>query len=60
MHPYKVTTVQHLLPQDFEARVRYCSWFVDNINADEILGTKFFTDEAYFHLSGYPELSNLV
>ena len=58
MHPYKVTKVQHLLPQDFEASVRYCRWFLDNINADEILDTTFFTGEIYFHLPGYVNSQN--
>ena len=58
MHPYKVTTVQHLLPQDFEARVRYCRWFLDNTYADEILTTKLFTDVANYHLSGHVNPQN--
>jgi hypothetical protein len=27
LHPYKVTTVQELLPNDPESRTHYCNWF---------------------------------
>ena len=50
--------MQQLLPQDFDARVRYCQWFLQNMNRNEILDRTFFTDEAYFHLSGYVNSQN--
>lgn len=54
MHPYKVSVLQQLYPTDFEARVNYCQWFNVHMNDDKT----FFTDEAYFHLSGYVNSQN--
>lgn len=58
LHPYKVTTIPQLFPRDFEARQRYCTWFNRHLNNNEILDLTFFTDEAWFHLSGYVNSQN--
>lgn len=57
MHPYKMTVVQQLFGQDFHSRIQYCQWFLDVMN-DDILDNTFFTDEAWFHLSGYVNSQN--
>jgi hypothetical protein len=57
-HPYKVSVVQELLPLDFGKRVQYCNWFNENLNDDDILDLTFFSDEAWFHLSGYVNSQN--
>lgn len=53
-HAYRVKMVQEMKPLDNEKRFRYCQWFKrfirNNIN---ILDKTFFSDEAWFHLSGY-------
>lgn len=58
LHPYKVSMVQELLPLDHEKRVSYCNWFNNNLNDDNLLDLTFFTDEAWFHLSGYINSQN--
>lgn len=58
MHAYKVSVVQQILPRDHVTRVNYCNFFQENLNNDEILDLSFFTDEAWFHLSGYVNKQN--
>lgn len=57
-HPYKVSVVQELLPIDYGKRLHYCQWFNDNIRDDNILDKSFFSDEGWFHLSGYVNSQN--
>ncbi|KAJ3659556.1 hypothetical protein Zmor_011240 [Zophobas morio] len=58
MHPYKITTVQQLLPIDPPRRVEYCNWFQNTFHDDGLLDLTFFSDEAWFHLSGYVNSQN--
>jgi len=58
MHPYKVHVVQELKPEDYNARLDYGHWFNNNLNNNQILDLTFFTDEAWFHLSGYVNSQN--
>lgn len=58
MHPYKVSVVPKLYPNDHHLRLNYCQWFNANLNNDEILDKTFFTDEAWVHLSGYVNNQN--
>lgn len=58
MHPYKVTATQQLLGIDFQRRITYCHWFNENLNDNNILDKTFFSDEAWFHLSGYINSQN--
>lgn len=60
LFPYKVTAVQQLQLLDSEKRLRYCEWFQDFIERKtiDILDVTFFTDEAWFHLSGYINSQN--
>nr|XP_008198792.1 PREDICTED: uncharacterized protein LOC103314449 [Tribolium castaneum] len=60
VYPYRVQSVQELQPVDFPRRLQYCQWFLDNIaNNNELLEKTFFTDEAWFHLSGYTNSQNM-
>lgn len=59
LHPYRITTFQELLPADYEKRNDFCDWFKTTIAADqENLPVIFFSDEAWFHLSGYVNSQN--
>ncbi|CAI9733658.1 Macrophage migration inhibitory factor-like [Octopus vulgaris] len=56
--PYKVHVVHELKPQDSEKRVLFCRWFENFIleKGENILNHTFFSDEAWFHLSGNREI----
>ncbi|KAG1710408.1 hypothetical protein GQR58_002696 [Nymphon striatum] len=60
--PYKVQVVQELKPQDTGARVHYYWWFEKFIlqYGDKILDYTSFSDEAWFHLSGYMNSQNTI
>lgn len=59
MHPYKMQTYQALLPTDHARRLAYCQWFVNNLMNNDLLNLTFFSDEAWFHLSGYVNSQNM-
>jgi hypothetical protein len=50
---------QELIREDYAKRVNYCRWF-KNLIRDNIgvLDQVFFTDKAWFHLSGYVNSQN--
>lgn len=54
LYPYKVTVVHELKPADYVKRINYCEWFLRMIQRHgvEMLDRTFYTDEAWFHLSG--------
>ncbi|XP_062512636.1 uncharacterized protein LOC134188488 [Corticium candelabrum] len=58
--PYKVSAVHELKAQDTEKRVSFCRWFQQfiDMNGENILNDTFFTDDAWFHLSGYTNRQN--
>lgn len=60
LYPYKVTVLHQLQEADSEARVHFCRWFQEFVsdNGEDILDLTFFTDEAWFHLSGYVNSQN--
>lgn len=59
MHPYKMQSHQAILPVDYPRRRAYCQWFANNlIEDDNLLNLSFFSDEAWFHLSGYVNSQN--
>jgi hypothetical protein len=58
LHPYKVSLVQELKPADYPRRVAYCNWFFNHMNDNRTLDLSFFSDEAWFHLSGYVNSQN--
>ena len=59
--PYKVSAIHELKAQDTEKRVIFCRWFQQfiDMNGENILNDTFFTDEAWFYLSGYMNTQNL-
>lgn len=59
MFPYKMQMFHQLLPRDFQSRINYCQWFLNNINNNDILNLTWFTDEAWFHLDGYLNSQNM-
>lgn len=59
LRPYRVHMMQALKEADHEERRRYCQWFQDVlIPRPNILSITWFTDEAWFHLSGYVNTQN--
>lgn len=53
MRSYKWQTVQELKTPDRGARIHFCRWFRSFIQLGlHVLGTLFFSDEAWFHLDG--------
>ncbi|RZC38174.1 hypothetical protein BDFB_015132, partial [Asbolus verrucosus] len=58
-HSYKITVVQELFPRDFGIRLEYCHWFLNHLNNNNTLDLTFFTDEGWFHLSGYINKQNM-
>jgi hypothetical protein len=54
LHAYRFRVVQELKQQDYDKRMTYCCWFQTFIDEDPgILDYTWFSDEAWFHLSGY-------
>lgn len=54
LFPYKMQAYHELLPPDHNRRVLYCQWFTQHLlHNNDLLDLTFFTDEAWFHLSGY-------
>jgi len=59
LRAYRVSCVQELLPMVHEKRVRFCLWIKDFLTQNPgILDVTVFTDEAWFHLSGYVNSQN--
>jgi hypothetical protein len=54
LRPYKITQVQVIEEGDYGRRTQFFNWFFQAVH-DGVLNPKliFFTDEAWFHLSGY-------
>jgi hypothetical protein len=54
LRPYKITQVQVIEEGDYGRRAHFCNWFLQAVH-DAVLDPKlrFFTDEAWFHLSVY-------
>jgi hypothetical protein len=50
--------VQELHPDDFPLRTEYCHWFLNTFD-DGLLEKTLFSDEAWFHLSGYVNSQNM-
>lgn len=59
-HPYKISGVPQLLERDHQIRLNYCMWFQNFLleEGEDVLDVTFFTDEAWFHLSGYINSQN--
>ncbi len=59
MHPYCILTLQELQPPEFGKCCNFCAWFKGQFGEDvEEQPIIFFTDEAWFHLSGYVNSKN--
>lgn len=60
LRAYHVRSVQELKEPDKEKRLLYCRWFRTFVDTNNIvqLDRVFFTDEAWFHLSGYVNSQN--
>jgi hypothetical protein len=58
MYPYRIQVVQELKESDPDKRKEYCEWFLDFIKEEGVLDLTFFSDEAWFHLSGYINSQN--
>ena len=58
LYPYRLTSVQQLLPTDYPTREEFSRWFLATMT-DDILNRTFFSDEAWFHLSGYVNSQNM-
>jgi hypothetical protein len=54
-----MTQVQVIEECDYGRRMHFCNWFLQAVH-DGVLDPKltFFTDEAWFHLSGYINAQN--
>jgi hypothetical protein len=58
-HPYRMQVLHELIPGNYAKRVNYCRWFKNLIRGNiGVLDQVFFTDEAWFHLSGYVNSQN--
>jgi hypothetical protein len=59
IHAYCIAAVHELKEPDHEKSVAYCWWLQAFLNEDPgILDFVWFTDEAWFHLSGYLNSQN--
>jgi hypothetical protein len=54
LRPYKIIQVQVTEEGDYGRRTHFCNWFLQAVH-DGVLDPRltFFTDGAWFHLSGY-------
>jgi hypothetical protein len=58
LFPYRIRTIQELKEPDIIKRTQFCNWFLNFAHKDGILDLIFFTDEAWFHLSGHVNSQN--
>ena len=58
LFPYRITAVQKLLETDYPRWVEICEWLLTNFDGD-LFNKTFFSDEAWFHLSGYVNTQNM-
>jgi len=59
LFPYKIMVVQELKPVHHVARVAFCEWMLQSVNDGEVDPfSVLYTDEAWFHLSGYVNSQN--
>lgn len=59
-HPYKATKVQALSDDDYDRRMEFCQWIIENqLHDEEFHKSIVFSDEAVFHLNGMVNLHNL-
>jgi hypothetical protein len=59
LHAYRFRVIQELKQQDYDKRITYCRSFQRFIHENPgILDYAWFSDEAWFHLSGYVNSEN--
>lgn len=59
LQPYKITAVQELKTGDPAKRLQFCEWVLKSVHDGEIDPYLiFFSDESWFHLSGYVNSQN--
>jgi hypothetical protein len=59
LHAYRFRVVQELKQQDYDKRMTYCCWFQTFIDENPgILDYVWFSDDTWFHLSGYVNSQN--
>lgn len=53
MHPFQIRKVDALLPEDFQARVQFCTWALEQYeNNRQFVGSILFSGEAGFSRNG--------
>ena len=61
LYPYRIQIKQKLTLDDMRKRVIMCQWFCDKIDAvPDFLDNVWFSDEAYFLLSGHVNSKNNI
>ena len=58
LYPYRISCQHELKDTDFKKRLQYCLLFKRNLNEEDVLEKTFFSDEAWFDLSGYVSSQN--
>ena len=58
LYPYRISCQHELKDADHDRRLQYCFFFKENLNGNDVLDKTFFSDEAWFHLSGYVSSQN--
>jgi hypothetical protein len=59
LYPYRMQVFHKIIPGDYAKRFNYCRWFKNLIRGNiGVLDQVFFTDEAWFHLSGHVNSQN--
>jgi hypothetical protein len=58
-YPYRMQVFHELILGEYAKTVNYCRWFKNLIHGNiSVLDQVFFTDEAWFHRSGYVNSQN--
>ena len=59
-HPYKIHLVQRLTEDDFDRRIEFCQWAVEQLDLDRFFTIKIVSsDEAIFYLNGHVNRHNM-
>lgn len=58
-HPYPLHVVQSLRDADFQMRINFCNWLLNELrNVPNLLQLLFFTDESTFNSNGILNIHN--
>jgi hypothetical protein len=58
MHPYRIHLLHELKDQDYQDRVNFSNWFLEQ--EEDIIERILWTDEAHFHLDGALNTRNCI